>query len=68
MKVHYDSKKDLLYLRLIEGSHDVINKRVADDVTLDMGAHDQIIGIEILDASTHLDLKSLLPVEYDVSS
>jgi uncharacterized protein YuzE len=36
MKVTYDKKSDLLYIRLDESRQDVINKRVADDVVLDI--------------------------------
>jgi len=31
---------------------------------LDLGAEDQIVGIEILDASKHIRLEQLLPIEY----
>jgi uncharacterized protein YuzE len=34
---------------------------------LDIGEGDKIVGIEILDASRHLNLERLLPVEYAVS-
>ena len=56
MKVTYDKKSDLLYIRLDESRQDVINKRVADDVVLDIGKGDKIVGIEILEASSHVDL------------
>jgi uncharacterized protein YuzE len=34
---------------------------------LDLGEDDRIVGIEILDASKHLNLRHLLPVQYEVS-
>ncbi len=37
------------------------------NVILDIGAGGKIIGIEILDASLHLDLERLLPVRYGAS-
>jgi len=63
MQVTYDSKKDLLYFRFDERTQDVVNKRVSDDVVLDIGADDKIVGIEILDASFRLNLDQLFPIE-----
>jgi uncharacterized protein YuzE len=34
---------------------------------LDIGEGDRLVGIEIMDASKHLDVESLLPVKYQVS-
>ena len=65
MRIYYDDKADLLYLRLDEHKQEVVNKRVTEDVVLDIGEKGQIVGIEILDASTHVDLQSLLPVRYE---
>ncbi len=68
MQILYNAKTDLLYLRLDDRDQQVINKRVSDNVVLDLGEDDRIVGIEILDASKHLNLESLLPVKYEVSS
>jgi len=67
VKISYDDRTDLLYLRFDERKQEVENKRVTDDVVLDIGAGGKIIGIEILDASLHLDLDRLLPVRYGAS-
>lgn len=67
VKISYDDRTDLLYLRFDERKQEVENKRVTDDVVLDIGEGGKIIGIEILDASLHLDLESLLPVRYEAS-
>ena len=64
MKVTYDSKTDLLYIRLDNKKQQVLNKKVNDYVVLDTGKGDKIIGIEIMDASKHLKLDDLLPVKY----
>ena len=64
MEILYNSKTDLLYLRLDAQKQQVINRRVTDDVVLDVGEGDQIVGIEILDASKHLNLNQLLPIKY----
>jgi len=68
MHVFYNDKTDLLYIRFDNRKQDVINRRVSDDVVLDIGETEKIIGIEILDASKHINLERLLPVEYRVSN
>ena len=67
MQVSYNDKSDLLYIRFDVRTQDVINRRVSDDVVLDIGEGNKIIGIEILDASKHVNLDRLLPVNYEVS-
>ena len=67
MHVSYNDKTDLLYIRLDDRRQEVINRRVSDDVVLDIGEEDKIIGIEILDASKHINLDRLLPVNYILS-
>jgi uncharacterized protein YuzE len=64
MQIHYDSKIDLLYLRLSPGKQMVTNIQVTDDIILDIGEDDKVVGIEILDASKHVNLESLMPIEY----
>ncbi len=66
MLIQYNSKTDLLYLRLDSNIQEVINKEVTEDITLDIGLNNKIIGIEILDASSKVDLNDLLPLTYDV--
>ena len=67
MQILYNVKTDLLYLRLDDRKQQVINKRLSEDIVLDIGEDDRIVGIEILDASKHLNLERLLPVRYEVS-
>jgi len=66
MQILYDAKTDLLYLRLDDRKQQVINKRVSEDIVLDIGEDNRIVGIEILDASKHLNLEKLLPVKYEM--
>jgi uncharacterized protein YuzE len=68
MQISYDTKSDILYIRLDNVKQDVINQRVSEDVTLDIGKEDKIIGIKILDASLRLKLKDIFPVEYQVTA
>ena len=68
MKIYYDDGTDLLYLRLDEREQQVENRKVADDIVLDIGENGKIVGIEILDASRHVNLQGLLPTHYQVTS
>lgn len=68
MQVLYNSKTDTLYIRLDESRQDVINKRVSEDVVLDLGAGERIVGIEIAEASAHLNLRNILPVEFKLTA
>ncbi len=67
MHVLYNDKTDLLYIRLDDTKQDVMNRRVSEDIVLDIGEADRIIGIEILDASKRVTLERLLPVRYQAS-
>ncbi len=67
MNILYDDKKDLLYIRLDDRTQDVVNRRVSEDVILDIGVEDRIIGIEIIDASKHVSLEKLLPIKYEIA-
>jgi uncharacterized protein YuzE len=67
MHVLYNDRTDLLYIRLDDTKQEVVNRRVSDDIVLDIGKGDKIIGIEILDASKHVNLNRLLPVNYELS-
>lgn len=51
------------YLRLDDRKQQVINNRLSDDIVLDLGKDNRIVGIEILDASKHLNLERLFPGE-----
>lgn len=64
MQIHYDSKYDLLYIRLESKKQNVTNIQVTEDIVLDIGEGDKLIGIEIMDASKHVNLENLIPVEY----
>jgi uncharacterized protein YuzE len=68
MQIQYDTNTDLLYIRLDDQKQPVINQRLSEDIVLDMGEGGKIVGIEILDASEHLNLERLLPVKYKVVS
>lgn len=67
MNIAYNDKTDLLYIRLDDNKQEVLNKRVSEDIVLDIGENDRIVGIEILDASRQVSLERLFPVKYEVS-
>lgn len=54
MKISYDSEVDALYIRLIEGQHECRTVRLNDEVALNIGADEKLVGIEILDAKAVL--------------
>jgi uncharacterized protein YuzE len=68
MQIVYNAKTDVLYIRLDDAKQDVINQRVSDDIVLDVAKDDKIVGIEILEASSHTNLKTILPIEYQVAA
>ena len=65
MNIIYNDKTDLLYIRFDDKKQDVLNKRITEDIVLDIGDNDRIVGIEILDASKHITLDRLLLVKYE---
>ena len=67
MEILYNAKADLLYIRIDDQKQEVINRQLGEDVVLDIGEGDRIVGIEILDASKRLNLEKLFPVKYEVS-
>jgi len=67
MNILYNDKTDLLYIRLDDRKQNVFNKKVSEDIVLDIGEDDKIVGIEILDASRQLHLERLFPIEYSFS-
>jgi uncharacterized protein YuzE len=67
MQITYNTKTDLLYIRLDDRKQPLLNRRVSEDVVLDIGEQNRIVGIEILDASHQVNLGTLLPVQYEVS-
>jgi uncharacterized protein YuzE len=59
MKVYYDNEVDALYLTLGEESPEGVIE-IAEGVNLDTTSDDQIVGIEILNASKKIDLQTIL--------
>jgi len=51
MKITYDPEVDAMYIRLLDGDFQCRNVVLTDEITLDFGPAEQLVGIEILDAS-----------------
>ncbi len=68
MTINYDSKTDLLYIQLDQREHTLTNRRVNEDVVLDIDEKGKIVGIEIMDASSNIQLDTLLPVSFKKAS
>jgi uncharacterized protein YuzE len=56
VRITYDPKADALYIRLLEGPHECRTLRLSDQVALNLGAAEALVGIEILDAREVLGL------------
>ena len=50
MKISYDPETDALYIRLLEGQHECRTLRLNEEVALNIGPGETLVGIEILDA------------------
>ncbi|MDL1959088.1 MAG: DUF2283 domain-containing protein [Deltaproteobacteria bacterium] len=50
MKISYDSETDALYIRLVEGERQCRTVRLSEEVALNIGPDERLVGIEILDA------------------
>ena len=50
MKVSYDKEVDALYIRLLDGPQECRTVRLSEEVALNIGAGEKLVGIEILDA------------------
>ena len=50
MRISYDDEIDALYIRLIEGPQECRTVRLNDEIALNIGAGETLVGIEVLDA------------------
>jgi uncharacterized protein YuzE len=61
MKIKYDPEVDAAYISFKNEPMQVTTLRLSEDVAVDLGPHEEIVGIEILDASKHLDFDRSQP-------
>jgi len=50
MKITYDPEIDALYIRLVEGDCECRTLRLNEEIALNLGPGETLVGIEILDA------------------
>lgn len=50
MRITYDPEVDALYIRLLEGDHECRTLRLTDEISLNLGEGEVLVGVEILDA------------------
>jgi uncharacterized protein YuzE len=50
MKISYDPEVDALYIRFVEGKRECRTVRLNEEVALNIGEGEQLVGIEMLDA------------------
>lgn len=55
MRITYDPSVDALYIRFVEGPVQCRVLRLNEQVAVDIGPGEQVIGIEVLDASEILE-------------
>jgi len=61
MKIKYDPEVDAAYISFKKGPTQVTTIRITEDVAIDLGPKEEIMGIEILDASSHFGFKKEEP-------
>jgi uncharacterized protein YuzE len=67
MKVSYDQDVDAVYLELLKSEPDGVIE-IAEGINIDVTLDGKIVGIELLDASKKLSLRSLLTYEIEAES
>ena len=56
MKISYDPEIDALYIRLLDGNQECRSVGLSDEVALNIGTGEKLVGIEILDATSVLGI------------
>ena len=65
MRVHYDDEVDALYIKLGNKKPDGVIE-ISEGVNLDTTSDDKIAGIEILNASKRMSIKTILSYELEL--
>lgn len=77
MRISYDPDVDAAYIRFVDGPVECQSQEISEDIILNLGPRQELVGIEILSASEvlHLDPKSpsveiqnLLPIAVGMKS
>jgi uncharacterized protein YuzE len=62
VRITYHPEADALYIRLLEGEHECRTVRLNEEISLNIGPGEELVGIEILDAKQVLGGGQLPPV------
>ena len=65
MKVHYDNEVDAIYIKLGNQKPDGVVE-ISEGVNLDTTSENKIVGIEILNASKKMNIKTILSYELEL--
>jgi uncharacterized protein YuzE len=65
MKVHYDAEVDAVYIKLGSQKPDGVVE-ITEGVNLDTTSENKIVGIEILNASEKMSIKTILSYELEI--
>lgn len=66
MRAHFDQDSNAVYLRL-DDSRIVESEEVWPGVVLDLNEHNQVVGVEILDAGKRVSLGDLTQMDFKVA-
>lgn len=66
MKVTYDPSVDAAYIQITSSRGGVDTTLVDDHVAVDIDCERRVVGVEILDASSRLDLDDLKSFDFEV--
>ena len=61
MKLRYDAEVDALYISFKQEPTQVTTIHLNEDVAVDLGPGEEVVGIEVLDASEHLNIDRKAP-------
>lgn len=67
MKVHYDNEVDAVYIKLGNQRPDGVVE-ISEGVNLDTTSDNKIVGIEILQASRKMNIKTILSYELELDN
>jgi uncharacterized protein YuzE len=67
MRVHYDNEVDALYIKLGNQKPDGVIE-ISEGVNLDTTSENKIVGIEILNASEKMNIKTILSYELNLDN
>ena len=61
MIIRYDAEVDAAYISFKTGPTQVTTVHVSEDVAVDLGPNEEVVGIEVLAASEHLGIDKKNP-------